>query len=138
MRYLSLVFFILATVCNGCQVPTTTKITPEAAQQGRELFAAYNCASCHSVTGDMMYGPALNNILNSDLEVIRAGLKQTVQVDRNYLIRSIKDPDFEKVMEYSNRTMPVPVMKKKDLERIVDYIIYLNLNPGQRQASGVQ
>ena len=131
MRYLSIIFFILAFVNYSCQDPSTKKITPEAANQGRELFAAYNCASCHSLTGDKMYGPPLNNILNSELEVVRAGMKQTVRVDRKYLIRSIKDPDFEKVAEFSNRTMPVPVMKNEDMERIVDYVLYLNLYPDQ-------
>jgi mono/diheme cytochrome c family protein len=112
-------------MATGCQ--NNSQISPDAAQKGSELFAAFNCATCHSLSGQTtLYGPPLNNIINKEIIVIRNGISISVLADRKYLLRSIKDPDFEKVKEYSSRTMPLPDMEEEDMKQIVDYLIYIN------------
>jgi mono/diheme cytochrome c family protein len=130
MRFCNLLISILAVISTGCQSPATTKITLEAAQEGRELFASYNCVACHSLSGEQLYGPPLNNILNNKIEVIREGKSLILEIDRKYLIRSIREPGFEKVIDYRNRTMPVPVISADDTKLIVDYILYINTAQG--------
>ena len=46
--------------------------------------------------------------------------------DREYLIKAITDPRFEKVSGYQNKDMPIPVFPKKEAEILVDYIILIN------------
>jgi hypothetical protein len=90
------------------------------------------------MSGDHLYGPPLNNILYREVQTIRDGVNHTSTVDRKYLIRSIREPGFEKVNQYQKRTMPVPVISPEDLELIVDYIMYSNLYPGNQKAGSVK
>lgn len=73
-----------------------------------------------------MYGPPLNAILHSNIFVIRNGVKQSIKVNRDYFLRSIKNPEYEKVIDFQDRKMPKPQLSNKDIDCIVDYLILLN------------
>ena len=94
--------------------------------KGAELYAKYGCAVCHSLDGKEIYGPPLNGIYMKELKVIRKGKEFTVTADRNYLKRAILDPRYEKVLEYSNKEMPLTQISGEDVEILVDYIIALD------------
>lgn len=98
----------------------------DSIQKGQEVFDKYICASCHSMNGNEMYGPALNTIYKKEITVLRDGQEVKVTVDRKYLERSIMDPDYEKVLGFEERTMPQPSIPKQDLKALLEYIVAYN------------
>jgi mono/diheme cytochrome c family protein len=119
-----LVFFILLA---GCKETTKNKSgSTEILTEGAELFAKYGCAVCHSLKGDVIYGPPLNGIYMKKIRVIRDGKEVEIVADRNYLKKSISDPRYEKVLEYNNKEMPISNFSDEEAEILVDYLIALD------------
>ena len=81
---------------------------------------------CHSFEGKDLYGPALNSILDTKVKVVRNNKEQYVIIDRKYIFRAIKNPEFEKLKGFEKRKMPVPDLNKAEMQAITDYIIFLN------------
>lgn len=92
------------------------------------LFNSVGCTMCHSVLGESKYGPSLNGILNTSIQVIREGKEQTLIIDREYIHRSIQDPDFEKPINFKNSKMPKTELSSEEIEFITDYLISINEN----------
>jgi cytochrome c2 len=90
---------------------------------GPELFSKYGCFTCHSLEGNVMYGPPLNDLFMTEVSVVRQGEVKTITADRNYLIRAITDPDYEKVAKYKTKVMPKPEIPGDDVETLIDYLI---------------
>lgn len=90
--------------------------------EGRDLFARYGCATCHSLDGSEMYGPTLRGIYQKEIQVIRNGRERLVTVDRSYLERAITDPGYEKPDGYQSRTMPEPDIPREDVKLLLDYL----------------
>ena len=90
---------------------------------GSDLFSRYGCIACHSLDGSVRYGPPLNDLFMKEVTVVRQGQEKTIVADREYYTRAITDPDYEKVMEYKNKTMPKPVIPEDDVETLIDYLI---------------
>lgn len=95
-------------------------------QNGAEMFVKYGCAVCHSIEGKVIYGPPLNGIYMKKLKVLRNNQEYTVVADRDYLTKAINEPRYEKVLEYSNKEMPLPTFSKDETSILVDYIIGLD------------
>ena len=98
----------------------------EIIQKGTELFAKYGCAVCHSLDGKVIYGPPLDEIYMKNVKVLRQGEEFTIVADRDYLKKAISEPRYEKVLEYSNKEMPIPAFTDEEAEILVDFIIAIN------------
>jgi len=94
--------------------------------KGEKLFSDVGCIACHSVTGEKKYGPSLNNIVDKEVNVIREEKTRSILIDRRYILRSVRDPDYEKVDSFRKQTMPVPTISEEDIKHIVDYLMYIN------------
>jgi len=132
-KYLCLVFpvFLILTGCKPVPAGNTTNNKPD--MTGKELFDYYGCKICHSLSGEKtLYGPPLNDLLNKEIEVIRQGQSRIVTVDRDYLFRSVRDPDYEKVREFQNNAMPVPDIPDNRVNLIVDYLVSVNKSYQQK------
>lgn len=105
-------------------------------KKGAELFAKFGCAVCHSLDGKELYGPPLNNIYMKNTKVLRQRQEFTIVADRDYLLKAISEPRYEKVLEYSNKEMPIPSFSGKEAEVLVDYII--EINEKNRAKNGIQ
>ncbi len=124
---LNILFTSLVLIFVFCSSCTNEKAKQaETLKKGEELFTKYGCAVCHSLEGKIIYGPALNEIYGKETKVIRNGHEIKVKVDRNYLIKAISDPRFEKVSAFQNKDMPIPVFQIEDAEILADYIILIN------------
>jgi cytochrome c2 len=97
--------------------------SPASSPDGPDLFSKYACFTCHSLEGGVMYGPPLNGIFMKEVNVIRQGREITVVADRDYLTKAITDPEYEKVAEFKDKTMPKPVIPEDDVETLIDYLI---------------
>ena len=103
-------------------------LKPENVSKGRRLFAAVGCANCHSMTGEKLYGPPLNNIIDSTIKVFRNDTEMALIVDRVYIRKSITEPDFEKPLDFRNSMMPKPDLTAEEIDCLVDFIIASNSN----------
>jgi mono/diheme cytochrome c family protein len=120
---LSLLVLIFVS-CGSCTDEKAKQA--EILKKGEELYTKYGCAVCHSLDGKMVYGPALNEIYQKETKVVRQGKEYTIVANRDYLIKAIIDPRFEKVSEYRNKDMPIPIFEKEEAEILADYIIEIN------------
>lgn len=66
--------------------------------KGTQLFSQFACVGCHSTSGQILVGPALNGIYGTQTKLTDG---QTVTVDDAYLQESILDPDAKIVEGFS-------------------------------------
>lgn len=108
------------------KVPVKKLDQNKISTKGAALFLKYGCAVCHSLEGKEIYGPPLNGIYMKQLKVLRNGVEYSVVADRDYLTRAISEPRFEKVLEYSNKEMPLATFTMEETKILVEYIIALD------------
>ncbi len=120
--------FAALLVLGSCKsVPADKATQSQPALSGQDLFGYYGCKTCHSLSGETtLYGPPLNDVINKEIEVLRTGMPVKIKVDRDYLLRSVKEPGYEKVRNYENRIMPVPNLTQDQINQIVDYLVSVN------------
>jgi cytochrome c oxidase subunit 2 len=129
--YLPFIILLSLPACrNNNATPAGISRTPNA-DRGEKLFMETGCITCHSLNGVSMYGPPLNSIIGMDVEVTRNGKTFTVTVDREYLLRSLKEPGFEKVSSFRKKKMPVINLPDEDIQCLVDYIEKINRENGK-------
>lgn len=116
--------FFFGFACSEAPRKETDK--GEIMQKGTELFSKYGCAVCHSLEGKVIYGPPLDEIYMKNVKVLRQGEEFTTVADREYLKKAISEPRYEKVLEYSNKEMPIPGFSDEEAEILVEYIIAIN------------
>lgn len=127
MQKINSFFFIFITILFGCNSQNSKRIvSKENADKGQELFNSVGCVMCHSVTGEARYGPSLNSIFNTEIHVIRNGEEKVLLIDREYIHRSIQDPDYERVHNFQNRKMPRPTLSSEEIDYITDYLISIS------------
>jgi mono/diheme cytochrome c family protein len=125
----SISFFIIILSVFSCNShKKTDSIAVENAKKGETLFNTTGCVTCHSISGESKYGPPLNSILDQDMQVIRNGNMYTMKADRKYILRSLQDPGFEKVDNYQKKTMPKVNLSPEEIEYLVDYLMFININ----------
>ena len=90
----------------------------EAARSGRDIARNNGCAACHGNDGQGGVGPSWVGLAGSEVELEDG---TTVIADRDYLYRSIADPDAEIVAGYSVRMPPNGL----DDDQIADVIAYI-------------
>jgi cytochrome c2 len=119
--------FLLILVFASCgNKSNSSLVNAENAKRGEKIFNYSGCLKCHSVKGESTYGPSLSLPIGSDVNVIRNGTEMTVKIDREYIVRSMKDPGFEKVIEFRNKKMAIVHLSDDDIDYITDYLIYIN------------
>lgn len=96
---------------------TTDSLSPSA-QEGLELAQNNGCASCHGSDFGGAAGPTWQGLAGSVRKLTDGS---EVVADREYLIRSIMEPDAQVVRGYA-LMMPVNGLDAADVEKIVDYI----------------
>lgn len=91
------------------------------APPGKRLANEYGCLACHTVDGGVSVGPTWKGLYGSQVELTDG---TTATVDRDYLVRSIRDPQAQ-VPTSAKVPMPVNQVPDADVATIVDYIITL-------------
>jgi len=72
---------------------------------GEKLLRTKGCIACHSTDGSEMIGPTFQGLFGKEQIVLVEGQEKTVEVDDEYLKRSILKPNMEIVKGY-NALMP--------------------------------
>lgn len=104
----------LLSACGGSDEPA---LEPLAAE-GREIMRASGCVACHGRNGDGGVGPSWVGRHGTTIEL--EGGEQIV-VDSDYLIRSIKEPNADRVAGFTV-TMPENNLTDDEVTAVVAYI----------------
>lgn len=123
-NHLRIAFLLI--VLYGAVYCNPGKRMEDDAKKGELLFISTGCPKCHSISGENMYGPPLNDISGEKAVVIRKGNKETILRDRRYIIRSITQPEAEKLPEYKDKIMPPVNLTPEEIKLIADYIEFIN------------
>lgn len=117
---------LTATACgSGTDAVGPPADLSPAAQIGWETARDKGCMSCHGLNGAGGTGPAWDGIAGST-RVLDDGTE--VVADRDYLVRSIVDPQSERVTGY-NINMPTVSLDDTELSAVVDYLEELRCDP---------
>lgn len=100
-----------------------TEANPGSAQlDGAALAASQGCLGCHSADGTPRVGPTFKGLFGSQRRVVQNGQKLTLQADRGYLARAIRQPGVE-ITEGFQPMMPAyPDLTDQQLEQLIDYL----------------
>jgi cytochrome c oxidase subunit 2 len=90
---------------------------------GLVVMQANTCLTCHTLDGTKVIGPTFKGLYGRKTTVVTESGEKEVEVNDEYIIRSIEDPNAEVVKGY-NRGLMQPYKDKisqEDLQKIVDY-----------------
>jgi cytochrome c2 len=92
-----------------------------SAKKGEKLFSKMACNACHSIDGSKSHGPTLQDVFGSQRELQDGS---TVEVTKEYLKKSIAEPNAQLAKGYPPNFMPTfgPVLKDPDLDSLVLFI----------------
>lgn len=125
MRFLIVIILSVTILSFSCR--NSEHVTAENARKGEALFNSVGCKQCHSVTGDtVLYGPSLNSIFKKEVVVLRGEKKLTLTIDREYILRSITDPEKEKPDGFGNKKMLPVNLTPDEIGFLADYLIYIS------------
>ncbi len=126
MKCLTVLILVLSVLagCKGSSPKDWDK--QRILKEGEKLFSLNGCIVCHSLEGEVIYGPPLNNVYMKETKIIRDGKVLTVTADREYLRRKITNPRADRVLEYQSKEMPETFLSDEEVNILVEYLILLN------------
>ncbi len=94
------------------------------AMQGKLHMQRFGCFACHSVDGSKIIGPSYKGIFGHETQVITNGKERTLQVDHEYIRRSVYEPNADIVKGFKKGLMQSykGQVSEEDLNTIVEYI----------------
>lgn len=93
---------------NEWYIDTTGTVAATEAKPGMagfNILKRYGCNACHSSDGSKLVGPSYKGLLNKQETVITDGEERQIQVDRDYIVRSIYQPNADIVKGYNTGLM---------------------------------
>lgn len=107
---------------------TSSEPTAEQVARGVRLLQMQGCVSCHSLDGSPSAGPSFAGRYGSTVDVrVQAGSEQaqpgarlvrTVRFDRDYLMRSVAQPDAEVAVGFAAGVMPAFALTREQLDAV--------------------
>jgi len=94
--------------------------------EGLVLLRNTGCLACHSMDGSKLVGPSFMEI-SSERIIVENGTEKTISVDKEYLEKSIIDPNSQLVKGYSRGLMQSyeKTVDKEDIDKMVQYLLEL-------------
>lgn len=82
------------------------------------------CISCHSTDGTIVVGPSFRGLWERKEVVIRDGVEVEITVDRNYMRKSLNDPNADIVKGFNKGLMISyeKIVSDEQLDQIIEYI----------------
>lgn len=109
---------------NTAVFPTPGPSIESDAPRHQIVHSTY-CVSCHSTDGSPLVGPSFKGLLGRKQKVIlKDGSTAEITVDRDYILRSIKDT----TAEYPEGFQPImpetlyQALTEEDIKAVVDWI----------------
>lgn len=118
-RFAPVVAVIALAAC-GSNAPEVE--LSDAGQRGFDIMRSNGCAACHGANGEGGVGPQFVGLFGSEREL--EDEVEPVIADRDYLARSIADPQAQKVAGF-RILMPTNNLSDEEIQSVVDYIVEL-------------
>ncbi len=91
---------------------------------GLALLEKYDCTKCHPLDGSRGIGPSLKGVFNRQVTVKKDGQEITFTSDRDYLLRSIREPKLEIVLGFPS-VMPTIELSNEEFYAIIAILLKL-------------
>jgi cytochrome c oxidase subunit 2 len=94
--------------------------------EGLVLLKNNGCLACHSMDGRKLVGPSFMELSNERI-IVENGQERTIIVDKEYLEKSIKDPNSQLVKGYARGLMQSyeKIIDTEDIDKMVEYLFEL-------------
>jgi len=91
-----------------------------AAEFGAKLYQSKACVTCHTTDGSRGTGPTFKNVYGHEVQLSTG---ETIEVDENYIRKSILEPATDVVMGYAP-VMPTfkGILKDRQIDALIAYI----------------
>ncbi len=100
---------------------------PVAADIGKALLQKHGCLGCHSLDGTPSVGPTFQGISGRQVNVVTNGESRTMTTDRDYLEKSILEPNADIVEGFPPAMPPYAgSIPEEDMTGILDYLMESN------------
>lgn len=93
----------------------------ETESPGKALLISKGCFACHSTDGSKLIGPSFKGLFGKTETVLTDGLEREIQVDEDYLKRSMMEPGKDIVKGFQPLMPPTPLTSEEILH-IIDHI----------------
>ena len=90
---------------------------------GRQLLEDYGCFGCHSNDGSELVGPSFKGISTREVRIDRDGANELIKVNRDYLIRAIKQPSADIVEGYPPIMPEGDYLADEEIEAMVEQLL---------------
>ncbi len=96
--------------------------TPSA--NGKQIMKNIGCFACHSVDGSKLVGPSFKGVYGHTATVITGGSEREVEVNDEYIKKSIYDPNSDVVKGFTKGLMQpyTGQLKDDDIALIIEYL----------------
>ena len=95
-----------------------------ATATGRKIMQDIGCFACHTIDGGRLVGPTFKGIWGTTQTVRTGKEKREVEVDEDYIIKSIYEPDADLVDGFTPGLMLSyeGQLTLEDIDHIIEYI----------------
>lgn len=91
----------------------------EKGLDGAAIAQQQGCLGCHSIDGSRKVGPTFKGLFGSEVK-LQGG--KTLSADKDYLTRSIREPNADVVEGFAPMMPPYPQLSAEELEAILEWI----------------
>jgi mono/diheme cytochrome c family protein len=91
---------------------------PERVARGMKLLQMQGCTGCHSLDGSISAGPTFAGRFGSPVSVLKDGALRQVVFDREYLRRSLLQPEAEVAAGFAPGVMPTFALTDEQFDAI--------------------
>jgi cytochrome c oxidase subunit 2 len=92
--------------------------------EGFNVIKMNGCVACHSSDGTKLVGNSFKGIWGEEVTVTTDGEERTLTVDRDYIVRSIYEPDADVVVGYNEGLMPSyeGMISEEEIDHFIEYL----------------
>lgn len=90
---------------------------------GYELLENNGCLGCHSLDGSKLIGPSFKGIAGREAVIDRNGKEEKIKIDRDYLLRAIKQPKADLVKGYPPIMPAGDYLEDEEIEAMVEHLL---------------
>lgn len=99
---------------------------------GRRLVEAEGCLACHTTDGSALVGPTWQDLWGSEV-TLNSG--ETVTVDRDYVARSVREPNAFAREGFQTGVMPTFDLSDEQIDQVVAFIRSISTEGGSDEAT---